>query len=190
MTKPLTVFLSYAGVIVATLIASGLYREKTLYDNYLINMEGGIFEVSDLKVSADFYKNVLNFTEFKGKIPPMPSLELTFQLPGKKKLFLVSAPQSSTPTPAGRSGTVIRVRNGFEKLHSDLLSRLGQSLPAASNVNTNNFWENMKAQTISEIFTGPWGQHFVVCDPDRNMLIFYGPGRILFGSTASAQNKE
>ena len=167
----IALFLSYTVLILAVFFFSGKIDEKTLYDRYVIRLEGATFRVTDLERSRGFYSNVLDFTlDAESEDDSLAVIEL----PGKKWLFLrKDSEQNSTgssPRPIGTGQIVVRVRNGFDSLHVHLLARSGKKeQPLVADQ------PEFPRESISEIVKRPWGREFIVSDPDGNRLVFFKP---------------
>lgn len=166
----------YSLVVIAVVARSSSTVEKTLYDKYIIYLEGAILPVSDHKNSADFYRDVLDLVE-QDPAPAGDSPEQqqsTFLITPKKRLFL----QSNLPGQGiDRSPVlIVRVRNGFKKLHAELIKRT--KFPVQT-VETENALEQVKASHVTQIFRSSRGDEFLVSDPDHNRIIFYQPVRKL-----------
>ena len=166
-------------VICGVCVWSGRFAERTIYDRYIVRFESTSIPVRDREVARDFYSRVLNFT-------PLPAQHDTdkligFQLPEKRRLVLELRDATGTqPKAADESNTgllVLRVRNGFEKLHEELVNRSGCTTQP---VTPTNYLSNTKPGCISEIFEGERGWEFAVSDPDGNHLLFYRPKRFGF----------
>jgi catechol 2,3-dioxygenase-like lactoylglutathione lyase family enzyme len=182
-SQPVLVFSCYTAIIILVCAYSGVAARKTLYDKYLIKPEGAVIHVADVDRAIDFYRDVLDFS--LAESDQDTEGERSLSLLGKKKLFLEPVPTrdgSGYQRPSA-AAILIRVRNGFEKLHQELIARLGAP---PQHIGHANYWESMQPGTISEIFQGQWGNQFAVCDPDGNMLVFYRPRRLLFEKTPAA----
>ncbi|HQH27717.1 MAG TPA: VOC family protein [Oligoflexia bacterium] len=183
------VFFCYVAIILCVAVYSGRTGQKTLYDRYLIKPEGAIIQVADIERSVSFYNTVLDFPLADSRDSQTTR---SFVLPGPRRLILEAVParQSDTDNQTDsrnlpRSAAVlIRVRNGFEKLHKEYASRLGR--PAQPITNT-SYWDDMQPDSISEVFHGEWGIQFAVRDPDGNMIVFYRPRRLLFEKASSSK---
>ena len=175
----LITFILYSVIIVSVFVLSGKHGQKTLYDKYLIKSDGAVIYVSNLTRAVAFYHDFLDF--------PLSALEQGDQdsahcvdLPGRKKLFLEPAPQGvSTADYIRPTAILIRVRNGFDQLHRELLARHGGSAESVKDVSA---WQSIPAGSLSEIFEGRWGAQFAARDYDGNILLFYRPKKSLFRS--------
>ena len=168
MRKSYILILTYTAVILGILYWSGLKNEKRLYDTYLIRSEGPLFAIksnsegSNLHTSQTktFYSELMNFKLVEKASKKTDSKEgkalAGISLPDGNKIYFNSEPESST------SSQVFKVRNGFEKLHANLLQRENQFRK-----------ENSIPSVISKIDSKPWGKEFVITDPNGNKLIFY-----------------
>jgi catechol 2,3-dioxygenase-like lactoylglutathione lyase family enzyme len=185
-TQSILLFFSYTIIIVGVFVWSGKFREKTLYDKYTIYPESTVMRVSDLDKAKSFYSQVLDFPLLKGKGYPPSQNIVGFQLPGKRKLFLQAAPCASNCDGAAHSSEalLVRVRNGFMKLHRELAPRFDKPEQKIEQV---NYWDTVAPGGITEIFDGNWGKQFVVSDYDGNLLIFYRPHKGLFGRSSGTQ---
>ncbi len=173
-------FVLYTIVISGTMFYSGRIAEKTsLYDRFLISLEGTVLPVANLERSLKFYTEVLDFRPLiqHSTLKPVGLL-----LPEKRKLFFKLLSEDSITSSPEISGTahtsiVVRVKNGVTKLHSGLLARLPQR---PSKIAYESYTADFKAlppETISNIIEVPWGKEFIVRDADGNSLIFYQPTR-------------
>lgn len=161
---------TYTAIIFAVMFWSGWHTQKTIYDRFVVHVEGNILDVSDTQRSLSFYRDVLDFSIAPARDnSPMTGV----LLPDDSKIFLRSSPRSAAA--AGRPSTlVVKVRNGFEKLQSSLVRRSGK--PEYRNTRR-NYLEEMDSGMISEIVERAWGQEFVACDPDGNRVIFFKANR-------------
>ncbi len=156
-SETLSVVAVYTSIVLASMYYSGQVSEKTLYDRFIVTVEGLTFSSSDIERSTDFYSTVLDFK----KIPGGDSLEKNdalFELPTGEKLLA-----RGTKSPISPSEVVFRVRNGFEKLHDELASR------------TKKVTSEPRVTPISK---RPWGEEFVARDPDGNRFVFYREYRL------------
>jgi len=172
-TQTLGLVLVYTVIIVGTVIWSGRIVEKTLYDKYIIYLEGIILPVTDLEATSEFYRDVLNFTELE-KSPAVAFGERAFIIANQKKLFLRQIAEEKRLTPV----IVVRVRNGFKKLHQSLLRRFGGK--AQMMLNDDDF-SKMDTGRVSQIIT--WknpGDQFFLSDQNHNIIIFYQQRRHFF----------
>jgi catechol 2,3-dioxygenase-like lactoylglutathione lyase family enzyme len=185
-TQSILLFLSYTIIIVGVFVYSGKTREKTLYDKYTIYPESTVMRVSDLDKAKSFYSQVLDFPLLKSKGSPPAQNIVGFQLPGKRRLFVQSTPCLSDCERVNRSSEalLVRVRNGFMKLHRELAARFDRPEQKIDQV---NYWDTMTAGGITEIFDGNWGKQFVISDYDGNLLIFYRPKKRLLGRSSGTQ---
>ena len=172
--QTLGLFASYAVVILGTLFWSGRTVEKTLYDKYIIYLEGAILPTEDQKASAEFYGQVLDFNNLGQSLTPAFGPN-AFLITEKKKLFLrpVTSGHNSGPV------LLVRVRNGFKQLHRELLRRYNNE---AQQVEPGSAIDEIQAGKVSQIFSGTRGDQFVVSDPSNNRILFYRHRLRLFGS--------
>ena len=173
IAQPLLTVAAYSVIIIVVFAFSGRSAEKTLYDRYLIKAEGEVLPVTDVKRALAFYHKVLDLpvdeTPKKHQVPSV-------LLPGKQRLFMQQVPDTPDHFMPRPAAVVVRVRNGFERLHTDFLRRLAQP---TREITKAHYWENMSPGSISQIFIGQWGRQFAVCDYDGNTLMFYRRAKLL-----------
>jgi len=150
-----------------------LTKKTTLYDRFIISLEGSFVQSSNIEKSLDFYTGILDFTPLRSTDTNQP---LGLLLPGKKKLFF-SEPLSSREISSTSTHT-LKVRNGFDKLHQRIVERSKQPSIKFS-LKDKASYSQLPPGRVSEIIQRPWGREFVVRDPDGNNLIFYRPTRRL-----------
>lgn len=156
-SETLSVVAVYTSIVLASMYYSGQVSEKTLYDRFIVTVEGLTFPSSNIERSTDFYSSVLDFK----KIPGGDSLEkkdALFELPTGEKLLARETTAAISP-----SEVVFRVRNGFDKLHRELTAR------------TKKTTADSKVTPISK---RPWGEEFIAHDPDGNRFVFYREYRL------------
>ena len=138
--------LAYTAIIIGVFFISGLGQDRGLQDKFLIRSRGTVLRVTNLARSANFYQALLNY-----ELPLIEegSKELQFQTPDGTFLYLseISGNQSGTTV-------AMNVRNGFFKLHAELLQRERQ---LEGKIGTSRF--------ISEIKETKNDKRFVVSDP-------------------------
>lgn len=143
----------YVIVIIGVLFSSTNIAEKTLYDRFIVNLEGISLQVENPQDSLRLLHEVLDFVPFETAHKKTAVLGVT--LPDQRKILL-------EPLMAGDSShspaIIIRVRNGFKKLHKKLLKRV-ESKPEAS-------------FRISAIIEGVFGSQFLVEDNSGTRLLF------------------
>lgn len=172
-TQTIAIIISYTVVILGTLVWSGRTVEKTLYDKYIIYLEGAIMPVSKEGRSVDFYGEVLNFNQ-------VPSKKLrqfgkrAFLITQKKRLYL----QPENGEPHYGPVLLVRVRNGFDKLHAELLRRYPGS---PQQIDPKQAIQQIRAGHVSQVFRGKRSDQFIVSDPDNNRILFYRHKLRLFG---------
>lgn len=167
---PLLVTL-YSGIVFGTLWWTSSVTNVTIYDKYLVRFEGVSLAVRDPERSIGFYREVLNFIPLPASLATEHSENRTgVLLPDKRKLFFERAQDSAEP----RSPLVVlRVRNGFDRLHRELSERLAR-FRAASGDSTPPAGAN---RAISPIHSESWGEEFTVTDDDGNGVVFLQPRR-------------
>lgn len=168
--------ISYVAVIVGVIVWSGQTVEKTLYDKYIIYWEGAILPVSSIAQARAFYRDVLNFTEVD---TPESGTAAAFLITPKKRLLLQATPQP----PADGTVLIVRVRNGFGKLHDELVKRTHSEIEV---LNPAQAIDAIHPGQVSQVYQGPWGKQFVIRDTDHNRIVFYEPFRKLFGASPSS----
>ena len=172
---------AYAGIIATTCWLSGkMMAGKTIYDRYIISFEGNVLTTSDAQQAKSFYMDVLDFTPIV-RGDGLESTLVGFSFPGKRSMFVglrpdIPAQSSKILLP---QTSVLRVRNGFDALHSLIVARSGNPAVPLSPQNYERALDVMTANRISEVVTFPWGKEFIAKDFDGNRLIFYSPRRIL-----------
>lgn len=146
---------TYLSILVGTMWWSGTVTAPSMYDKYLVRLEGVGVRATDLGRSIGFYRDVLSFEALQAE----SAGEAGFMLPDRRKLFLrVGAEQS-------KAEVVLRVRNGFFRIFEKLTRRIG-GLPKQGDL-----------PSISAVLERPWGEEFVVRDYDGNEFIFFLPVR-------------
>lgn len=178
-THSIGVFLTYTAIVIAVLYWSGRVSEKTLYDKYIISLDGTAMPITDKNGAARFYSQVLNFDPiWKEDEQSEQKSIIGFELPGKRHIVLdFSDDQPPRARQIYSVMPVIRVRNGFDKLHAELVRR---SASPAQPVAHGNHFQVLPPATVSEVFDGPLGSEFVVTDLDGNRLLFYRRHRRIF----------
>ena len=169
-TQLFLLIITYTATIIGVLLWSGSVVEKTLYDKYIIYLEGTLLPTEDIAESTKFYKDVLDFAqvpEKKNIEHPQPAFLIT----PKKRLILTDRKKNNSAV------MLVRVRNGFAKLHKELVKRLGGEVVLAQQ---KDLLQSLKPRQLTKIFEGPRGRQFIISDPDGNKIIFYKPHRILF----------
>lgn len=167
---------AYSLIIAATFWwSSGVVEKKSLYDRYIVNVEGGVLSVSDIGRAVNFYTDVLDFSPVRKK---GEDGVIGFKFNNRQVLYLSLTP--GTPQrPPGLQTVILRVRNGFDKLHRALLTRRGNKAVQLRENSYRGDLERMAPGAVSEVAELPWGREFVVKDPDGNTFIFYSARRIL-----------
>ncbi len=165
----------YSLTIVGTLWVSGQVAGRaTLYDEYLVALDGNVLQVSDFKLAKKFYTEVLDFRFLDSE-----GQSHALMLPGEKRIYLY---KRSLPVPvevavaehsAPGSFTLLRVRNGIKKLQREIAARSGAVAVAVSKNNVADGVNILPAGRVSEILDGDAGQEFIVKDPDGNAFIFF-----------------
>jgi len=146
----------YTLIIGGVFFFSGLGQDRGLQDKFLIRSNGTVMKVNSLSHSTSFYRSLLNYD-----IPEVQEglKELEFQTPDGAYIYLseISGNQSGTTI-------ALNVRNGFLKLHAELLQRERQLGGRFGN-----------KRFISEVKITETDQRFLVTDPDLNQFIFFEP---------------
>ncbi|MCC6221564.1 MAG: hypothetical protein IT291_10030 [Deltaproteobacteria bacterium] len=173
-------FVLYTAVVISTMAISGkVIQRKTLYDKFLINLEGLAFQSTDIERSIRFYIQVLDFKPIYNRTDTAEGDKADgFLLPDNRKVFFnLSGTEQEIAGPSTHKGStnlgIIRVRNGFKKLHSKIRSRneLLRAKYIKLNKDGTTFAENL--ENISEIKEQSWGYEFRVSDHMGNELLFY-----------------
>ena len=181
-TQSILIFVFYTAVIVGTMYFSGtLVKKKSLYDQYLVSLEGITLPVRDIERSVRFYIGILDFRPLVDKASAK-RLPIGVILPEKKRLYFRLFPEDRLAGPDEDLGTstvtmVIKVKNGFSQLHQKLLMRSKQE---AAPLRYENYLADFRAippETVSASIEASWGNEFVVRDADGHSLIFYQPRR-------------
>lgn len=161
----LSLWLSYPIIIGISVLWSGTTVEKTLYDRYIIYNEGLILHAKDAAASRKFYADILDFPAFLSTKGFTSLGDFGFALGEQQSVYLRDKDVADT-TPI----VLVRVRNGFFKLHGELLKRLGS---AAQIVVPETALSEISPGKVSEVYRGPLGDQFVVRDPSGNRVLFY-----------------
>ena len=171
----------YTAIIGGAVYWSGKFTSRTLYDKYIVLLEGVEIPVKNLDKAAYFYRNVLDFRPIyrdkEGK-----SDILGFELLEGRKIFLnpirSGDAQSGAPTDppevSDPSVVVLRVRNGLEQLQQELVRKSKRSAPTLSASDSAN---KVPRGRVSNIVVRPYGEEFYVKDLDGNVLVFYRPNK-------------
>lgn len=149
-------FVTYSSVLVGAMWWSGKVTEPTIYDRYRVRLEGVGIHVSELTRSVVLYRDILSFEP----LPGHKAQRAGFSLPDKRKLFV----RAGGPEGAG-SEIVLRVRNGFARLHEHLRGRIA------------TLGEGENIPTITPMLEVPWGEEFTVTDYDGNRFVYFLPRR-------------
>jgi hypothetical protein len=152
----------YGLVILLVMYWSGSRTTRTVYDAYRAELEGVAFSVKDRAASVLFYQRVLEFQPIKSH-----NEIVGIQMPSSRRLYFRA--ESGSP-----SVGVIRVRNGFKKLHARLVTNSGEP---SFNVPEGNYEQVLPPSRVSAIVRRSEGMEFWVADPDGNKLVFYEPRR-------------
>ncbi len=169
----------YTAVIFGVMFWSGRTTQKTIYDTFVVHVEGNVIPVANIARSERFFQKVLDFQILRPDIRTAPTSNIEnraavgVQLPDGAKVFFETDAKSGAASHAPIV-TVLRVRNGFKKLQQTLVSRSGR--PEYRNTQR-NYLSEMDPEMVSEIVTRRWGDEFVVTDPDNNRFIFFLPLR-------------
>lgn len=168
--ETLLVALVYSAIVLGIMALSGKTSEKTLYDRYLVSVEGIVVPISDYNSAVKFYTEVLDFIPIHAN--DNPTRVIGFRLANSRKLLFSlreHLPNSADSLPPL---LVIKVRNGFEKLHRALAQRSDASVVTVA---AEDFNELIPPSRVTQIVERSWGGEFVVTDPDGNRLLFYQP---------------
>jgi catechol 2,3-dioxygenase-like lactoylglutathione lyase family enzyme len=148
---------------------------QSIYDKYLVRMEGVTIAISNVRTANDFYTDVLDFEAIKSTTHGV----LSYLLPDGKKLFLVPKTKQNIRYVVdhffpNNNNVLIYVRNGFGQLHETISKR--SKLPNYSLSEEKGAIAGLP-QHVSNIEKTKWGEYFVATDPDGNNLVFYRPFR-------------
>ncbi len=163
----------YTVIVVATLWWTSSVTSVTIYDKYVVRFEAVSLSCSEPARTAMFYRDVLNFLPISASAQTLHTPDrIGFQLPDKRKLLFERTAQHGPVSE--HPAVVLRVRNGFERLHRELRDRLSRFLaehpPAGGHT--------VRVQpAVSPIHSQPWGEEFSVDDEDGNTFIFLQPKR-------------
>lgn len=164
---------SYIVIICGTMYYSGIATTASIYDKFFISSEGIIIPTTDYKRAIEFYHNILDFDPiYSNSAHKSIDNIVGFKINRFLSLFLVQRTAAAGPTSPG-STFVIRVRNGFEKLHKILINRTYTKLEVKAT--ESNYLDLDEKGTISSIIQKPWGKEFVASDFDGNKVIFVQP---------------
>ena len=169
-TSSILITLANILIVLGILRWSSTSSERTLYDRYIITLEGTLLSVRNRELAENFYKEILDFSPLKNKSEE--NQFSTFVLSNKAKIFLKEVDSKLRNPP--RASIVIRVRNGFYKLHKNLRRRIEEKPHLAEAELDKN---SLAAPKISAIIERDWGKEFVVSDLDKNRIIFFSPRR-------------
>lgn len=117
-----------------------------------------------------FYRDTLDFEPIFVNSKSKDDKEIAgFKVNRFLTLFLTPLP-TSTNVPYSGSTVVIKVRNGFSKLHKALVKRSPSK--KALQVTDENYASITERGSISSIIQKPWGKEFVAYDYDGNKIIY------------------
>ncbi len=156
-------FLAYTTIIFGTMYLSGKVSELSLYDRFIIDFHGAILSYKDYNKSVNFYSDILNFTPIKSK--DKKSI-VGFKISKYNKFYLK---KEKTPQKSSKSTIIVRVRNGFKELHSELIVRSEKPIQKA---NKNNYLSLDIKGAITQIVKRKWGEEFVAYDYNGNKIVF------------------
>ena len=154
--EALTLFVLYSTLIVGTMWWSGTVTAPTVYDKYLVKLEGMSIRVKNLERAIPLYRDVLSF----GILPAEGTDAAGFLLPDRRKLFVKLAKDEP-----GSAEVVLRVRNGFNRLYDRLKGRIEE------------LKDKSAGAAISPITPQAWGEEFVITDYDGNRFVYFLPRR-------------
>ncbi len=121
---------TYSVIILIVLLWSGSNREKSIYDKYLISLDGIEVAANDLGEIKSFLTEELEFDLYSET-----ETSLSVKLPDKRFIkVLLSDTEVRPSTPKLRIH--VRVKNGLVKLHKKLNQRLGETF--VSEIRHNN----------------------------------------------------
>ncbi len=154
----------YSFIIFGTMAISGWVSERNLYDKYIIEFDGIILPYQHYALTVNFYKNVLNFKPLLRK--DKSKAIVGFEISSKRHMYLEPANEFSSSTGQTIS---IKVRNGFDELHSQLVVRSEKPL---TRVTKENYLSIKDKGVITRIVKRRWGREFVAYDYEGNRVIF------------------
>ncbi|MCB0345981.1 MAG: hypothetical protein KDD66_12750 [Bdellovibrionales bacterium] len=179
MPRFATIVILYTAVIVFAFVSSSsVVKRKSLYDRYIVNVEGGVLAVSDIPRAIKFYADVMDLIPVSSKKAEQGGVLLGFRATSRQN-FYVSLIPGEEQKPLGAQTVILRVRNGFENIHQEIKSRLKNMVYGASMTDYRESIERMPAGSLSSIVEFSWGSEFVVKDLDQNVFIFYKARKIL-----------
>jgi hypothetical protein len=144
---------------------SGRISEKSLYDKYLVDFDGVILPYSHYDATVYFYSQVLNFKPLVKKLKDSKKV-IGFEISKKRRIYL--EPLAEVPDSKGVVLN-IRVRNGFDELHSQLVVRSEKPVHRAKRQD----YLGLDARgVITQIVERAWGREFVAYDLEGNKVIF------------------
>ncbi len=179
MPRFATIVILYTAVILSAFFASSsVIKKKSLYDRYLVAVEGGVLAVKDLGRSMKFYSEVMDLKPVSSKKMPEGGQLLGFKTSNRHVLYVSLIP-GEEQRPLGEQTVIFRVRNGFEQIYQDIRSRLKNMVYETSMTDYRESIDRMPPGSLSSIVEFSWGSEFVVKDPDSNIFIFYKARKIL-----------
>ncbi len=168
--SPTLLFIINTVIIIGVMCWSGTVREKTLYDRFLVSLEGSTLPVSDIKESMNFYTQILNLS-------PLSTNTSGVTLPDGRAIYFKEKQkpqiQQFVDQFLDRDNIIaLRVKNSLEKLHSEIVTR---SKHPAQSLTPETFVTAISPKHTSSIQEHSWGKSFSVSDPDGNKIIFLKP---------------
>jgi len=157
-------------------ISGSLTGRATLYDQYLVRLEGAVISTSNVELATKFYSEVLDLPSIRQGVS---SEVVGFQLPGDRRLFLRHTKRKALNIGDDDGVIAIRVRNGFEKLHRQIVSRSAAPAVALSKDNYLDAISILPGGRVSEILELEGGAEFLVKDFDGNKLVYFEPKKFV-----------
>ncbi|MCB0360883.1 MAG: hypothetical protein KDD44_14645 [Bdellovibrionales bacterium] len=172
--KTLTTGSIYLAVIVVTCWVSGLVAGRaTVYDRYIVRLDGPLLAGAPTQELSSFYRETLELSEVRHD-----DQVLAFRLPDKKLLYIDRQP--SEQRHGFRQRLVLRVRNGFDKLHNEFVEKIeAPPEPLKFDDGYEDRLASLPPGSITQVAETSWGREFAIVDPAGNTLIFYTPKHLL-----------
>ena len=167
---------AYVLIIAGSMFISSRITSESIYDKYLINSEGFVIPYSDFSKAIVFYRDILNFKPFyKESFQKEEKNIVGFFISKHSRIFLAPKNDYYPAASPANSTVVIRVRNGFKKLHDAIVQNSENSTEIF--VTPENYLNIVERGRISSIVRLPWGREFVAYDYDGNKIIYLEPKR-------------
>ncbi len=160
-------------------------ESATLYDRFNVLTEAVVIPTNNQEKAVEFYDAVLDFSPIYERNDPKGKV-IGFNLPEKRKIYFSPFPQtgeelvgkqSTAPalTNSAQVAITLRVKNGFPRLHRQLVARSGRNEFPLSQTNFREEFASIPHGSVSAVVEQPWGNEFIVRDLDGHYFIFYRP---------------